>query len=228
MDISNKCQTCGKEGTKKCTSCRRVAYCDAVCQKADWKEHKKICFPEGATCTRCLEVIDINKPCTVSHPPHMLEDGGASFGGGSNTWFFNCMACNEAFSKRSANFDGLDTAPIVSGEKFCYNGHHTIKPLKDSDQRRNHEGTLLLYAGSTLQQQITDIPNTMPNVRFLVIQSRGSYDDILAPSLEVAMPMLQSLKLIDVAFGKVKLNHELTPMIEESPMNATLLLNYIH
>ena len=76
MDISNKCQTCGKEGTKKCTSCRRVAYCDAVCQKADWKEHKKICFPEGATCTRCLEVIDINKPCTVSHPPHMLEDGG--------------------------------------------------------------------------------------------------------------------------------------------------------
>ena len=215
MDISNKCQTCGKEGTKKCTSCRRVAYCDAVCQKADWKEHKKICFPEGATCTRCLEVIDINKPCTVSHPPHMLEDGGASFGGGSNTWFFNCKACNEAFSKRSANFDGLDTAPIVSGEKFCYNGHHTIKPLKDSDQRRNHEGTLLLYAGSTLQQQITDIPNTMPNVRFLVIQSRGSYDDILAPSLEVAMPMLQSLKLIDVAFGKVKLNHELTPLIEE-------------
>jgi len=72
-----------------------------------------------------------------------------------------------------------------------------------------------LYAGSTLQQKINDIPNTMPNVRFLVIQSRGGYDDAINPILEVAMPKLKNLKLIDVAFAKVKLNHDLTPMVEE-------------
>lgn len=28
---------------KKCTGCRRVQYCSAACQKADWKEHKAVC-----------------------------------------------------------------------------------------------------------------------------------------------------------------------------------------
>ncbi|KAI0314902.1 hypothetical protein OF83DRAFT_1174330 [Amylostereum chailletii] len=27
----------------RCTSCRRVGYCDAACQKSDWKMHKLIC-----------------------------------------------------------------------------------------------------------------------------------------------------------------------------------------
>lgn len=27
----------------KCSRCKSVYYCDATCQKADWKEHKKIC-----------------------------------------------------------------------------------------------------------------------------------------------------------------------------------------
>lgn len=214
-NLSNQCQTCGKDATKKCTGCYRAAYCDALCQKADRKEYKKICFPEGATCSRCLQVIDIHKPCTVSHPPHMLASAGSHHGAGSNKWSFGCKACNGSFVKASANYDGMDTAPIVSGAKFCYMGPHTTQPLKDNDQRRVHDGSLLLYAGSTLQQQINDIPNTMPNVRFLVIQSRGGYDDSSILSLEVAMPKLLSLKLIDVAFAKVILNHNLTPMVEE-------------
>jgi hypothetical protein len=38
------CKLCGKtEATKKCTQCKVVAYCGKVHQKADWKEHKKIC-----------------------------------------------------------------------------------------------------------------------------------------------------------------------------------------
>ena len=218
MDISKQCRTCGKEATKKCTGCHSVAYCDALCQKADWKEHKKSCFPERATCTRCLQVIDINRPCTVSHPPHMIEEVEAMFGRGSATWTFNCKACGKEFKKSSADSNGMDTAPIVSGENFCYIGPHTIKPLKDNDQRRVHDGTLLLYAGSTLQRQINDIPNTMPNVRHLVIQSTGGFDDEFKPSLEVALPKLQSLKLINVAFDKVTLNNDLTPLIEELSM----------
>lgn len=30
----------------KCTGCRRVQYCSAACQKADWKEHKAVCGPQ--------------------------------------------------------------------------------------------------------------------------------------------------------------------------------------
>ncbi len=30
---------------KRCTQCRCVAYCDSECQKSDWKQHTKVCFP---------------------------------------------------------------------------------------------------------------------------------------------------------------------------------------
>lgn len=55
----------------------------------------------------------------------------------------------------------------------------------------------------------------MPGVKSLVIQSTGYYDDSLEPTLEVAMPQLEKLKLINVAFGKVTLNATLTPKIQE-------------
>ncbi|KAL8794059.1 MAG: hypothetical protein Q9195_003359 [Heterodermia aff. obscurata] len=31
----------------KCTGCRRVQYCSAACQKADWMEHKAVCGPQA-------------------------------------------------------------------------------------------------------------------------------------------------------------------------------------
>jgi hypothetical protein len=44
-----------------CSGCSRVAYCDAACQKADWKRHKRVCTAADAaeaaladaTCVRC-------------------------------------------------------------------------------------------------------------------------------------------------------------------------------
>lgn len=53
--IGSKCDHCGvtKDDTtttsimklKSCVKCRRSYYCDAECQKADWKKHKKGCLP---------------------------------------------------------------------------------------------------------------------------------------------------------------------------------------
>jgi len=38
------CASCGSsDATRRCTRCKDVAYCNTSCQKADWKEHKKIC-----------------------------------------------------------------------------------------------------------------------------------------------------------------------------------------
>jgi len=38
------CGFCGKENANQlCSRCKAVRYCNAECQLADWKEHKKVC-----------------------------------------------------------------------------------------------------------------------------------------------------------------------------------------
>lgn len=39
------CAACGKANrpSKHCVRCKRAGYCDAVCQRADWKYHKSVC-----------------------------------------------------------------------------------------------------------------------------------------------------------------------------------------
>lgn len=40
-----ECDRCGAwlAKQKKCSGCKAVCYCDALCQKAAWKTHKKAC-----------------------------------------------------------------------------------------------------------------------------------------------------------------------------------------
>ncbi len=38
-----QCSVCSKEGSKRCSRCKVVYYCGRVCQKKDWKIHKKVC-----------------------------------------------------------------------------------------------------------------------------------------------------------------------------------------
>lgn len=43
----NTCKTFEDNGRKfqKCSRCQTVCYCNKICQKADWREHKKSCTP---------------------------------------------------------------------------------------------------------------------------------------------------------------------------------------
>ena len=214
------CGSCGGPAALKCTQCGGKAYCSQACQRKDWKEHKKVCFPEGAKCTRCLEVITAANlaRCEVPHPTHMLQGAGSMMGGGSSSWNFSCEACGGHFTKTSSDYNGKDTAPITRGARFCYEGPHTIKPIKKDDERRVCADVLVLAVGADLQQKINSIPSTMPDVRVLTIQSTGCYDDSVRPSLEIPMPKLETLKLEDVCFRKVTLNPKLTPNVEELSM----------
>merc|ERR1719160_1262914 len=42
---SGECASCGSALTRplQCRVCRAVSYCSEVCQKRDWKYHKRIC-----------------------------------------------------------------------------------------------------------------------------------------------------------------------------------------
>ncbi|CAN0111089.1 unnamed protein product [Heterosigma akashiwo] len=44
-EVTAGCARCGDRlrPLHKCARCRRAAYCGRECQKADWKEHKKVC-----------------------------------------------------------------------------------------------------------------------------------------------------------------------------------------
>ena len=214
---SKPCAACGKDASKECTGCRRVAYCNRSCQKSHWKQHKKLCFPPGAKCTRCGQIIDENNidKCNVPHPVHLSVDQGSMFGGGGGyQWMFSCEACGGSYTKSSDVFD-VSAAPITAGAKFCYSGPHTIKPLPESDQRRVSTDVLVINSGPDCQREIDNIPTTMPDVRVLTIRGTGGYDEDGDMKLEVSLPKLKTLKLIDVCFGKLKLNNELTPSLEE-------------
>lgn len=49
-DSDDRCKTCAKNASTpgitkllKCARCHRVSYCSVPCQRADWKDHKKLC-----------------------------------------------------------------------------------------------------------------------------------------------------------------------------------------
>ncbi|KAJ7226886.1 hypothetical protein GGX14DRAFT_417564 [Mycena pura] len=42
-NTNNGCTVCGDPAKSKCARCGAVRYCDAVCQRDDWKSHKPLC-----------------------------------------------------------------------------------------------------------------------------------------------------------------------------------------
>ncbi len=43
QEVVKSCAICSKESTKYCSTCKKIYYCSAECQKKHWPEHKKVC-----------------------------------------------------------------------------------------------------------------------------------------------------------------------------------------
>ena len=190
------------------------------------------------TCQRCFQPIhDISSSsscssskdrpplCQVPHPKHLLVETNRAFGPEKSEWQFGCMACNTTFTKVDANKDwesrSLSTAVFQDPTtRWCYQGEHTTKKLAEDDQRRVVDKLLLLTGDDDLQEQIDSIPKTMPDVKVLIIQSNKDYheNESRRLRLNIRMPELHTLKLIDVSFQKIALNKTLTPKLEDVEM----------
>ncbi|KAF2450174.1 hypothetical protein P171DRAFT_468584 [Karstenula rhodostoma CBS 690.94] len=55
-----QCSSCGNDASRACTACRVHVYCNAACQAADWKVHKRICAFEKIL-RDMMEDVCINK-----------------------------------------------------------------------------------------------------------------------------------------------------------------------
>jgi hypothetical protein len=223
---SSCCSKCGKpDATARCGGCKDISYCNRECQKLDWKKHKKECIPPGSTCTRCLQPAIKGTPCHVPHPEHLLEDCGSMYGGGGMSQSYACGACRRSYTiKVQTAVGGVRSGEDVYAPancRWCFNGMtHTVRPISASDMRRVRDDILTITASDVMQSEIDAIPVNMPNVRVLTIR-RGTfetYEEEIAPVLAVAMPKLETLRLIDVAFSEVKLNTSLTPALKSLEM----------
>jgi hypothetical protein len=225
---SSCCNTCGEpDATARCGSCKDISYCNRVCQKADWKKHKKECIPPGATCTRCQQQPVIKgTPCNVPHPVHLLQDCGSRYGGGGMSQSYACGACHKSFAiKASLGPGGVQSENVYEPAncRWCFKAAtHTVRPIPASDMRRVSDDILTIEASDpeTVQSEIDAIPVNMPNVRILTITKGefGYYDEDNSPRLNVAMPKLETLRLMDVAFSQITLNTSLTPALKSLEM----------
>jgi hypothetical protein len=176
-------------------------------------------------CTRCLQtwsgrVSGVPEPhfrqdpdpvhqfpgkCRVPHPVHrrQVRMSRSTVGGGMVSEC-SCEACGGSYQLRG------DEAT-----SFCFDGVHTTAPIPRQDERRVDPNACHLVAGPQLQAQIERLPETMPDVRTLTINSSsGGYNEELGATLCVRLPNLRELQLNDVAFDKITLTPETTPDLQ--------------
>lgn len=216
--IKHPCAICGKESETRCSQCRCSWYCGRACQKKDWKQHKKTCFPANSTCTRCLEPISTSgiTSCCVPHPEHLLDEMGKSFGGRDRITKVDlaCNACQRTFSK-SQKGDETDFTFDPPSAQWCYHGPHTIKPIEEGDERRICRDimTIDVSEGDTtaqVQHKINQLAST--DVRILVIQA-ADFPEHVKPKLDIRLPKLEQIKILNVSFQKIVLNAQKTPKL---------------
>jgi len=101
--------------------------------------------------------------------------------------------------------------------QWCYHGRHTIKRLKDDRRRVGKRAETILVDEDDTTRSIQGKLNTInaEKVRILVIKkAEGSYyDEAIRPTLDLKMPKLEELQLLDVAFQNICLTPRTCPKL---------------
>jgi len=117
------CKVCGKrEEIKACSRCKSTLYCSRICQKIDFKSHKKTCAHDpGKEISFPLVKKDPEHPCPICYEEEDIEgECGFCFECG-NTF---CGMCN-TLSKMGKTF----ACPMCRNEKTLSN-EERVKRLK--------------------------------------------------------------------------------------------------
>ncbi|KAJ6510595.1 hypothetical protein C8R45DRAFT_964605 [Mycena sanguinolenta] len=61
-NTNNGCAVCGEPAKQKCSRCSAVRYCDAVCQKEDWKTHRPLCNSLQGGKWQGLTFVPVDRP----------------------------------------------------------------------------------------------------------------------------------------------------------------------
>ncbi|KAJ7590741.1 hypothetical protein C8J56DRAFT_1134477 [Mycena floridula] len=61
FNTNDGCSVCGEPAKQKCSRCSSIRYCGPVCQKFDWKNHKKPCTSLQAATWQSVPFTDLGK-----------------------------------------------------------------------------------------------------------------------------------------------------------------------
>jgi hypothetical protein len=91
--------------------------------------------------------------------------------------------------------------PVTRGNLWCYSGPHTIKPLKDGDERHICNDIVVLETGNDLQSSLNALDGN-DQVRVLKIKcADGMFDGDNGDGVELSnlrMPNLEEFITLDV------------------------------
>ena len=133
---------------------------------------------------------------------------------------FCCEACSKPYTIGDSDNNTMTMTemsvctketemPVVKGPKWCYEGAHTVKPLKDNDLRKIHDEVVVVHGTcSEIQDEIDALDG---NHKVKVLKVLGGLDDGEKVNLAISLPNLEELQLEQSNMDRIILNQELTP-----------------
>ena len=162
----------------------------------------------------------------MTHPPHMQrkseETVYQSLPKNILQTEMRCAACGETYATRRRDDlpDNISKGPghdIVHGPAWCFQGKHRASVLPEHDLRRSYEGSIAqlnFFVGQArdetnavqIQRIIDALPKTHPRCKILVIRGGHHGEDVIRPVLNLALPFLEEVQVINFEFSAITLD----------------------
>lgn len=228
-----KCALCGDRAQQRCSRCQQVFYCSREHQVQHWETHKETCGVDKQNgnnsnnndasnqelCTRCLQPARPGSVCCVPHPVHLRQDRGSVLGpSGAVEQEYHCLACECPYTLKM--LPGGELFRVTKGPEWCFEGPHTTQPLQDDNQRRVYKDVVSMTPSSDFRTDLLRL-HDINKIRVLVLGNNSSRSRSTESrsyqrfTLDMELPQLQELKLVNVQCDALSLNCDLTPKLKK-------------